>query len=245
MADDRAEKRSGGAVVGTVTGLWRYPVKSMAAEALTSATISWAGMAGDRRWAFVRPASGSNGFPWHTIRENPAMWTYVPRLRSPGRPDKSAIDVQTPDGRSYALTDPQLAGELGAGLRLMRLDRGLFDAMPVSLITTATAAALCGLAGVPANELRFRPNIVIASAAGQPYAEEEWVGRTVHIGGVVIRVDRRDSRCVTVNVNPSTGQPDGPVLKVIGQYRQAYAGVYGTTVTPGRLRVGDDVTIGP
>jgi MOSC N-terminal beta barrel domain len=92
--------RSGGVPVGTVTGLWRYPVKSMAAEALTTACVSWAGMAGDRRWALVRPASGSNGFPWHTIRENPAMWTYVPRLLDPHRPDKSPIEVRAPDGRT-------------------------------------------------------------------------------------------------------------------------------------------------
>jgi uncharacterized protein len=245
VADDRAELPGGGVQAGTVTGLWRYPVKSMAAEALTTVSISWAGVAGDRRWAFVRPGSGSNGFPWHTIRENPAMWTYVPRLRSPDRPDKSAIEVRAPDGRSYDLTDPRLAAELGAGLRIMRLDRGLFDAMPVSLITTATASALCGLAGVPANELRFRPNIVVAPAAGEPYAEEEWVGRTLRIGEVAIRVDRRDSRCVIVNVNPGTGHPDGPVLKVVGQHRRSYAGVYGTTVQPGQLRVGDDVTIAP
>jgi uncharacterized protein len=237
--------RSGGVPVGIVTGLWRYPVKSMAAEALTAASVSWAGMAGDRRWALVRAASGSNGFPWHTIRENPAMWTYVPRLLNPDRPDKSEIEVRTPDGRTYALTDPRLADELGTGLRIMRLDRGLFDAMPISLITAATASALCGLAGVPANELRFRPNIVIASATGAPYAEDTWVGSTLRIGDVAVRVDRRDSRCVTVNVNPRTGQPDGPVLKVIGQHRGTYAGVYGTTVQPGRLAVGDDVTIGP
>jgi uncharacterized protein len=237
--------RSGGVPVGMVTGLWRYPVKSMAAEALTAASVSWAGMAGDRRWALVRPASDSNGFPWHTIRENPAMWTYVPRLRSPDRPDKSEIEVRTPDGRVYALTDPRLADELGAGLRIMRLDRGLFDAMPISLITAATASALCGLAGVPANELRFRPNIVIASATGAPYAEDTWVGSTLRIGEVAVRVDRRDSRCVIVNVDPRTGQPDGPVLKVIGQYRHTHAGVYGTPVQPGRLEVGDDVTIGP
>jgi uncharacterized protein len=245
VANDRVEMRSGGVPVGTVTGLWRYPVKSMAAEALTTACVSWAGMAGDRRWALVRPASGSNGFPWHTIRENPAMWTYVPRLLDPDRPDKSPIEVLTPDGRTYDLTDLRLAGELGAGLRIMRLDRGLFDAMPLSLITTTTASALCCLAGVPANELRFRPNIVITPATGAPYAEDTWVGSTLRIGDAAVRVDRRDSRCVTVNVNPGTGQPDGPVLKVIGQHRRTYAGVYGTTVTPGRLEVGDDVTLGP
>jgi len=36
-------------VVGRVAALWRYPVKSMAAEALDGVEVSWAGLAGDRR----------------------------------------------------------------------------------------------------------------------------------------------------------------------------------------------------
>ena len=43
--------------VGRVAGLWRYPVKSMGAEALEAVEVSWAGMAGDRRWALVRGGS--------------------------------------------------------------------------------------------------------------------------------------------------------------------------------------------
>lgn len=157
-----------GLPVGIVTGLWRYPVKSMAAESLLSGHLSWAGLAGDRRWAFLRPASGTNGFPWHTIRENPAMARYVPRLLHPERPDKSAVEVQAPGGQVYHLTDPDLADELGEGLRLMRLDRGVFDAMPVSLITTTTVSDLCALAGVPDSELRFRPNFVIPRCRARP-----------------------------------------------------------------------------
>ena len=82
--------RAGGPV-GVVARLWRYPVKSMAAEAITSAYVSWAGLAGDRKWAFVRPASSHNGFPWLTIRDNPAMSGCVPTLLDPERPDKSAV----------------------------------------------------------------------------------------------------------------------------------------------------------
>ena len=234
-----------GVQAGIVTGLWRYPVKSMAGEAITGADLSWAGIAGDRRWAFLRPESAASGFPWHTIRENPAMSTYVPRLLEPGRPDKSAVEVAAPGGATYDITDPCLAGELGAGVRVMRLERGTFDAMPVSLITTSTVSALCALAGVPGSELRFRPNLVITPASGAPYAEDAWVGCSLRIGSAVIRVDRRDTRCVIINVNPGTGQPDAPVLKAAGRHRHACAGVYGSTIRPGLVRVGDPVTIAP
>jgi uncharacterized protein YcbX len=231
--------------VGIVTGIWRYPVKSMAAEALTSGYVSWAGVAGDRKWAFVRPESSTNGFPWHTIRDNPAMSTYVPRLLEPERPDKSAVEVQAPGGQVYQLTDPRLADELGAGLEVMRLDRGTFDAMPVSIITAATVCALCAAAGVRGNELRFRPNVVITATSDAPYVEDEWIGRSLYIGNAIVRVDRRDARCVIVNVDPGTGQPDAPVLKIIGRHRGARAGVYGSTMRPGLVRVGEVVTIAP
>src|SRR5450432_4044223 len=82
---------------GIVSGLWRYPVKSMAGEALASADLSWAGLAGDRRWAFVRPDSEDSGLPWHTIREFPQMSRYVALLGEPARPDRSRVLVQTPD----------------------------------------------------------------------------------------------------------------------------------------------------
>ena len=201
--------------VGTVQGLWRYPVKSMAAERLSSADVSWNGVAGDRRWAFVRPRSQRNGFPWHTIRENPAMWRYVARLTDPARPDKSKVEVVTPTGETLLVTDPSLAKEIGAGARVMRLDRGLFDALPVSLITTSTVGALCGLADVPSNELRFRPNIVVAPDTELAYAEDTWVGAILQIGDALIRIDRRDTRCVIVDVDPESGRPDAALLKRI------------------------------
>src|ERR1022692_3140096 len=52
------------AQAGIVSGLWRYPVKSMAGEALASADLSWAGLAGDRggrSCARTPRAAGSRG----------------------------------------------------------------------------------------------------------------------------------------------------------------------------------------
>jgi MOSC domain-containing protein len=234
-----------GMPVGVVTRLYRYPVKSMAAESLASAELAWTGLAGDRKWAFVRPGSSTNGMPWHTIRDNPAMWLYRPRLLDAERPDKSLVEVQAPDGSVYDLTDPVLADRLGENLRLMRLDRGTFDALPVSLITTTTVAELCVRAGAPVTELRFRPNVVITPASGLPYAEDDWVGRQLSIGQAIVRVDRRDNRCVVMNVDPQSGQPDAPLLQTAGRHHHAQAGVYGSTVSPGLIRLGDPVLLGP
>ena len=59
--------------VGRVVGLWRYPVKSMGAEVLSESHVSWNGLAGDRRWAFIRDNVVQSGFPWLTLRERGDM----------------------------------------------------------------------------------------------------------------------------------------------------------------------------
>jgi uncharacterized protein YcbX len=191
----------------------------------------------------VRPDSQGSGFPWHTIREFPEMSNYVALLGEPARPDRSRVLVRAPDGGRYDVTDTRLAAELGTEVRVMRLDRGAFDAMPVSVISDSTVSALCALAGVPGNELRFRPNVVVTLDSGVAFQEDEWVGSAVRIGAAVVRMDRRDSRCVIVNVDPASGLPDSALLKVIGGARGACAGVYGTTVLPGLIRVGDPVVV--
>jgi len=171
------------------------------------------------------------------------MSHYVALLGEPARPDRSRVIVRTPDGGLYDVTDPRLAAEMGTAVRVMRLDRGAFDAMPVSIISDSTVSALCTLADVPSNELRFRPNVVVTFDSGAPFEEDEWVGSAVRIGAAVVRMDRRDSRCIIVNVNPASGLPDSRLLKVIGSTRGTCAGVYGTTVLPGLVRVGDPVVV--
>ena len=85
-------------VVGRVVALWRYPVKSMAAERLDEVEVSWHGLAGDRRWAFIRDGHVRSGFPWLTIRERPDMARYQPRFAEPDRPNGSLTLVRTPSG---------------------------------------------------------------------------------------------------------------------------------------------------
>ena len=109
--------------VGRVAALWRYPVKSMAPEALERVEVGWHGVAGDRRWAFVRAGQERSGFPWLTIREHPALARYQPRLVDPASPDKTAVRIRTPDGVELDAVDPALAAELGPGVQVMKLDR--------------------------------------------------------------------------------------------------------------------------
>jgi hypothetical protein len=91
----------------------------MAAEALDEVDVSWHGLAGDRRWAFVRAGMVRSGFPWMTIRECAQMWHYRPHFEEPARPDDSRTLVATPGGEELDVADPALADALGDGVTLI------------------------------------------------------------------------------------------------------------------------------
>lgn len=234
-----------GALVGRVAAVLRYPVKSMAAEAVRDVDVSWHGVTGDRRWAFVRPGHPGNGFPWLTLRQRNDLTTYHPRCTEPERPDASAVIVHTPAGARFDVTAPALAAELGASVRAMKLNRGTFDSMPLSVISTRSVESLGTLLGAGLNVLRFRPNLVVETFGATAFPEDEWVGRALRIGTTWIRIDRRDKRCVVINVDPQTGRRDPAVLSTLAAARESCLGVYGSTIRPGRVAVGDSVVLLP
>jgi uncharacterized protein len=226
--------------IGRVAGLWRYPVKSMAGESLDAVDVSWHGLAGDRRWAFIQEGMPRSGFPWMTIRELPAMRHYLPFFADPERPDDSRTMVRTPVGRELEVVDPALAAELG-GVRVIKQNIGVFDTMPLSLISTQTIASLDAWVQPSLTPQRFRPNLLIEAAGSEPFPEDGWVGSVLRIGDLRMRVDQRDARCVMINVDPETDEKDADVLRTVARERSACLGVYGATVEPGRVRVGDPV----
>ncbi|MEO8192899.1 MAG: MOSC N-terminal beta barrel domain-containing protein [Gemmatimonadales bacterium] len=232
-----------GREIGRVAALFRYPVKSMGVEALETVEVGWAGLAGDRRWAFVRDGMIRSGFPWLTIREHPLMWKYQPRFVEPDKPDTSPTMVRTPSGGDFDVVDPQLAAELGDGVRVIKQDRGVFDAMPLSLITTQTIGGLGEFVGAELDPRRFRPNLLIEALDDAEFPEDTWMGGVLRVGGMRMRIDKRDKRCVVINVDPVTTGRDPAILRAVAQERDARLGVYGTTVQPGRASVGDPVVL--
>lgn len=234
-----------GRLVGRVVGLYRYPVKSMAAEALAEADISWHGVGGDRRWAFVRDGVPQSGFPWLTLRERGGMGHYRPSFVDPAIPDKSATVVRTPSGATFDVADPALAAELWPeGARAIKQDRGIFDTFPLSFITTQTIARLGDMVGVRLGVERFRPNILVEAVGEAPFAEDDWVGCVMRIGGARLRVDKRDGRCAVITIDPASTERNPEILRSVAQHREGCLGVYGTTVEPGRVAMGEAVLLG-
>ena len=233
-----------GRPVGRVVGLWRYPVKSMAGEVLDAAEVSWHGLAGDRRWAFVRNDAAQSGFPWLTIRERNDMNRYCPSFVDADRPDRSRVKVRTPSGSDFDVADPALAAELCPdGVRAIKQDRGIFDTFPLSLISTRTIAALGASVGQDLDVRRFRPNLLIETTDGAAFAEDAWVGCVLRIGGLRMRVDKRDGRCAVITIDPETAQRNTTILRTVARDRQGCLGVYATTVEPGRVALDDYVWI--
>jgi uncharacterized protein YcbX len=233
-------------IVGHVAALSRFPVKSMAGERLSVAEVDWQGIEGDRQYAFVRKADGTR-FPWLTARQVPAMVLHQARFADPGAPKTSAVLVETPDGAAVALHDPMLHAHLetaaGEAIGLIQVARGIYDAMPISIVTTASHARVEAAHGCALDPRRFRANVVIESEL----QVNEWQGLRLAFGnnddGAVVQMADPIPRCVLITIDPDTAAKDVRVLRTVAQqFGNAY-GVYATPARPGLIRAGDPVRL--
>jgi uncharacterized protein len=229
--------------VGRVRAIYRYPVKSMAGELMPSAQLGWHGLDGDRRLAFLRTGIQAN-FPFLSAGKLPSLITYVP-LRDAD--DALPSRVRTPKGEELELGGDALRAELtsahGAPVQLMRIDNGIFDDAPLSIITTNAIATVSREAGVDADVRRFRPNLLIETSDGSPFPDDAWVGRTLRIGegedAPAVSICTRDVRCGMLNIDPDTAALDGRVFKAAVRINENCAGVYATIIRTGLVRAGD------
>ena len=244
--------------LGRISAIFRYPVKSMAGELLDVARLDWHGIEGDRRLAFRRLADKS-GFPWLIASKLPQLLLYKPFRLDDNTADVLPTHVRTPDGKEYELRSDELRLELsnqcGSEVELMNLKHGIFDEACISVISLGTVACVQRESGRDVDLRRFRPNIVIETYSAEPFEENKWVGRTLMFGDgnngaasmavpmAAIGITMRDERCVMVNLDPDTAEKDSEVMKVVVRMNDNCAGVYGTVVRAGELRVGQVVTL--
>jgi uncharacterized protein len=239
--------------LGRISAIFRYPVKSMAGELLDVAKLSWHGIEGDRRLAFRR-LTDKSGFPWLTASKLPQLLLYKPFGIDRSSAELLPTHVRTPDGKEYELRSDALREEVssryGSDVELMNLKHGIFDESPISVITLGTVHSVARESG-PGVDLcdlrRFRPNIVLETGSAEPFEEDKWVGRTLMFGegngAAAVRVTMKDERCVMVNFHPDTAERDSEVMKTVVRLNENYAGVYGTVVRAGELRVGQVVSL--
>ena len=247
-----------------VDRLYRYPVKGLSAEAMEAAhvepgeAIPW-----DRAFAL---AQGDSGF-------DPAAPTWLPKdkfmcqkrngrialLRSMFDPRTGFLGIRAPDGSAVmenALAEAGrariaafLAGYLGDEAR----GETRFHYVPghvfadqrqkvVSLINLASWRDYEGRVGERRHRRRFRANVWFSGAPA--WAEFDWVGKTLQLGGAVLRVTKRIARCPATEVNPETGERDAdPVEELRALYGHVDLGIHAEVIEGGAFAVGDAVEV--
>ena len=258
--------------IGTVESLWRYPVKSMRGEKVPELFMGFAGVFGDRCFAF-KNSSARKGFPYLSATAQEQMFRYRPQFRhaeratrppnlmeamsiSPGatpanaEPDDLLLDVVTPSGAVLAVDDPALKEMLVDGLRgennltLVRSDRALTDCRPVSLISLQTIRQLERELNIPLDKRRFRANVYLDLESDNGFAEDAMVGRKLRFGSsAVVMVLERDPRCKMISLDPETGEHNPQVLRKVAEAHDAYAGVYCAVLVEGVLTTGDSIEL--
>jgi len=225
-----------------VSGLWRYPIKSLAGERLDELFFDERGVKYDRLWAIVDDAGGiASGKTTRRFRKVDGLLRHSSRLQD----DTPVISLA--DGRSAVLGTveaDQLVHEIAGQRWSLQRENAIphFDEGGVHLLTTATLATLSSAVREPITVERLRPNLLL-EVGGGGLPEDEWVGRAVHIGEVTLRVTNRTIRCVMVNQAQARLPARRDALKAIGRVNQAYAGVYAQVLTPGWVRAGDTVEV--
>jgi uncharacterized protein len=259
-------------IIGKVDSLWRYPVKSMRGEEMEELFAGYPGVYGDRLFAFESSAS-PKGFPFFTGRDQRQMIRYRARFRNPAKAARPVnfeeaeelspninpisadaselmIDVETPDGKTFAIDDPGLIDNLRANvdqkhqLTLLRSDKAITDCRPLSIFAVQTAKKLGEETGVAVDKRRFRANVYVDLRSSEGFAEDQFVGRSLRIGSkVTVAVLQRDARCMMITLDPDTAEKTPAILKAVAQAHEGMAGIYGAVLVEGIIRKGDPVEL--
>jgi uncharacterized protein YcbX len=225
-------------------------------EELAEAFVGFAGVYGDRLFAF-RSSARPEGFPYLTGREQEEMLLYRPRFRQPDKaarppnpakaeamapgitplfasPAELAVEVETPTAEVLDVEDAALLRRLaermrdGHELTLLRSERAMTDCRPLSLFSLQTARRLGDETGTVLDKRRFRANVYLDLGRAPGFAEDGFVGRRLRLGAkAVIAVLERDPRCKMITLDPETARPSPDLLRKVTRDHEGMAGIYG------------------
>jgi len=203
--------------VGRVAQVWVFPVKSMSGAALESAEVVGGGLAGDRSWAVVDDTGETV-----TAAQEPRLREVATRLLD----GELRLDVPgAQPGLAADAAAEALSGWLGRPLHLAyREGTGFVDVAPVHVVShssmqhAAEHAETCDACDIGAPRANFVLELAgdvpgEATAAG---TERDWLGLEVRVGDAVLRMTQRPDHCL---------------------------GAYAEVARPGRVAVGDPVTL--
>lgn len=244
--------------------LYRYPVKGLSAEAIEAAEVEEGGaIPWDRAFAL---AQGDAGFdpaaPGWLPKANfmcQARNARIAALSSVFDPRSGQLMIRAPNGTGVAANALTEAGraEIGTFLtawlgeeargepRFHYVPGHMFsDQRPkvVSLINLASLRDYEAKVGARRHRRRFRANVWFSGAPA--WAERDWVGQTLQLGGATVRVVKGIVRCPATQVNPETAQRDAdPVAELRELYGHTELGVHAEVIEAGRFAMGDAIEL--
>ena len=250
--------------VGTVTALWRHPVKGFTPEPLERAELMTGGwFPGDRMFAVEDGPSGfDRDHPEHLPKQSFAVlmrtaevagvrtrWNESSRMMDAVSDDHGSIsfNVDEPASRQY-FTDwlKDVLGDAVSGpLRLVSaegLDHRFMDHPlgRISILNLASVRDFEARVGRPIDPLRFRANVWVE---GWPaWIENDGTDRNLTLGGARLRGVKPIVRCAATHVDPETAERDFDLVPALfEQYGHRWCGLYATFASGGTVRVGDRV----
>ena len=241
-------------VVGSVAGLWRFPVKSMRGERLDQTELTARGLLGDRAYALIDADTGKV-VSAKSVRLFPDLFGYQATFVEPPRLGRELppVRITLPDGTSVKSDSGDVDRVLSAcfkrNVTLARTspedftidqyypdvaDLGLassvpvgsfFDLFPVSVLTTSTLERLNELRPQSRfDERRFRMNVIVRTK--EPgFLENDWVGHELGIGPTVrLNVARPDARCVMTTLAQDDLPKDTDILRILTRHNRIRVG---------------------
>ncbi len=229
-----------------ISQIWRYPIKSIGGESLSTAEVGVTGLGGDRGWGLADPATGNvltarreprlllatcrllDGHPVTTTEEGAELHTSVDYSEWLGRP----VELAAADEAGGVFENPMdpfgetdwisWTGPGGAWH-----DSGRTR---VSMVSTTTLRDW--------DQRRFRANVILDGDG-----EDALVERSIRLGSCTLEITKQIDRCVMVT-RPQPGLDRNlEVLKTLIRERDNHLAVGGLVTEPGRIQVGDELTM--
>jgi len=250
----------------TLHYLYRYPVKGLSPELLTSVALrAGCGFPRDREVAITNGGWEHDPTTYQPRAKSDFLMLMqhesLAALRTRVSDDGQRLSVTIADGRTLEVAlndaaDLERLSDFFAGYvpdkvkgrpRLVHAGAHRFTDVSVvsptlmqsvSLINLASVRDLGGRMGRELNPLRFRANLYYDG--GEPSEELGWLDREIQLGSLRARVVLRTRRCAATNVDPDTGIRDlGIPQALLKNFRHGDMGVYVELLEGGTLRSGD------